>query len=183
MKLKFWELIEDIFTDKDIRTYVGLICIAIAVSLYGYYRPKTISPTDVQSLVVILDSKPDYTEQNGDNIANISFKSAGYSGSFDISHCALSLINPNDITSLNIGDTLNVLVNNQNLIEADKFITVCGINIKGKGTILDLSNYNSCQRNNWKEVYFLGLTFAIILSLTVFWKIIRHIKKTMANGI
>lgn len=142
----------------------------------GYIEPHTISQSDVQDIIVVLDSKPDYTKPNPENIPNISFKSVVYTNIFDISHCALDLINIDDIVNLNIGDTLNVLVDKRDLSESNKIITVCGITINGKRTILNLDDYNSCAKNGWKEIYFLGLTFALVLILIILWKIIKHIK-------
>lgn len=176
MKFNFWSFVDDVIRDKDILTYVGLILIAITASFYGLYRPNTISQSDTQSLVVVIDSKPDYDEPNGDNVPNISFKSVGYSSVFDISHCALSLININDILSLNVGDSLSVTVDKQDLLEARSSITVCGVDINDKGTNFNLDDYNSCEKYSWRKIYYLGTLFTVVLILTILWKIIKHLK-------
>jgi len=175
-------MFEKILKDKDTREILGLILFVSIIGFYLYENPSIINAYNTSRIKIKLSTKPDYEESNGDNVSNISFKAKGYSNYFDISHCALDLIDISKIIKLNIGDKLVVTVDKIDLKSKPmklvyKPITVCGIELANNETILTLDSYNSCERNGWKRVTQLGI---IVIGLILFLRIVR-IGKTMAN--
>ncbi len=166
------KMIDKLFNNVDLNKYVGLVFLATVVVLYAYVNPNTIKHSDTKKIEIKLASKPEFDEPNGDNVPSISFKADGYPNDFDISHCALHLINMQDILSLNKGDYLTVLVDKKYLSYKKKRlvyhpITICGIELKSKGQILKLEEYNTCEKKSWKIIAVPGFIFLIILFVDI----------------
>jgi hypothetical protein len=93
------------YLSNDVNTILILFFISVLTSIYLYNDPKIIDQSNTREIKVELVTDPYYIQSNGDNVPNISFKSKGYDNFFDISHCALDLINVDDILSLHFGDS------------------------------------------------------------------------------
>jgi hypothetical protein len=175
--------IRKILKDIEVNYLVGVMLLSALTVIYFYYNPSTIKDSDTSAIVVVLTSKPDYRKPNSDNYPYISFKGIGYDNEFDISSCALDLINIYDVLRLNIGDSLKLKVETDDLLyEPKKFIynpiTVCGIETFYRGKILDLNDYNECKQRSWKRI---GL-FAIIFVLFLGMIIVNSFRKNKNNG-
>nr|WP_321453182.1 hypothetical protein [uncultured Carboxylicivirga sp.] len=176
--------INRLIKDKEFKEFLIVFIIVIVAALYAFYRPDIIKETETSKIDIELASKPEYEEYNGDNVENISFKAKGYRNYFDISHSALLYINISDITNLNIGDGLKLLVDKNDLkIQPRKHIyhpiTVCGIEKPNKEILLTLNDYNKGARNRWKEFILIG-TFLCFAYITVIIKIIKKYRNN--NG-
>jgi len=181
----FFRVIEKVLQDKEIKGTFGLALLCLIVGLYTQHRPDSINESNTKRIKIELATKPDYSEPNGDNVPKISFKAKGFENDFDISHCALSLINVSEITRLNIGDKLWVTIDKNDLNKRFKKlvynpITICGIEKIGNNKILTLKAYNNCERNRWKKITILGIITLGVLIVMMFSKYFKY-KKTMAN--
>jgi hypothetical protein len=174
-------MIKTLLKDTTLSSYIGLILIGVIASIYLYLKPDTIDISKTVELDLVLESKPDYSAPNGENVPKISFKCNGYKNKFDISHCALLLIDKQTILNLNSGDSLTLLVENLDLIiEPMKLvynpITVCGIKIKQK-VMLSISDYNSCEGKQWKKILYIDLIFLLALVIPTVIRLAKKINK------
>lgn len=173
---KLYMLINKLFKDSEILEYIGIILFLIIVATYYYYHPDIINASDSIDIAVELSSKPKYEEPNGDNVSDISFYCKGYDKDFSISHCALQLIQKNDILKLNKGDSLILTVERSDLLyKKNKLvhhpITICAVTTIQKGEILNLNAYNRCQRNSWKKLRFIIYIVSFLFLIAVISKI------------
>jgi len=182
----FFEVLERVLQDNEIKGTAGLILICLIVAFYTQKQPDLISEHNAKRIKIELATKPHYTEPNGDNVPKISFKAKGYENYFDISHCALSLINISEITSLEIGDKLWVTIDKIDLNKKVKKlvyspITIGGIEKIDNTKILTLKAFNHCECNQWRKVAALGVITLGVLIVMMIRKYLKY-KKIIASN-
>ena len=149
-------------------------------ALYFYFNPLTIRKSEIQEVNVVLSKKAEFSPQTHDLSAYLKLVDDNFNRSFQLRDCSLKLINNLDLLKLNIGDKLQLTVKTNELNSGktivNNFISVYGIKLPNGERILNLENYNSCKKNDWKTFIVLGGLFIVLLAVGLIKKVKKNVE-------
>ncbi len=150
----------------------GFLLIILLIALYDFFNPTYIKEEDTRWINVELSTSAIYKKTNGDDAPEIILRAKGFDKKFDISGCALYRIDKSALLVVAKGEKLSLQVDISDLESPKrKFIynpiTVYGVKLSSRQSILSLDRYNQCENDNWKN-YLLVAIFPVALIIYTF---------------
>ncbi|SKC73600.1 hypothetical protein [Ohtaekwangia koreensis] len=145
-----------------------LVVLILFCLLTSYYLKSTFKPIEVNKLSTIkgaLEKVPYWGATGGDftyEYVEIIIADGNY---IHLSSCSYETSDLNKIRLLQIGDSITFQTSDS--IPKEKEYEVFTITSKEYGNILTVQDYNACEKNRWKMVYYIALASAAILILRI----------------
>ena len=160
--------------------WIGIIIIALVVSLYLYYNPHITNEKDMTWITGGLTAIPEY-QDNGDNPGYISIYLSGYEKMFKLSGCGLDLTDRETLFNMSIGDRIKLFVNRRDFKKKPTFwnktVGVKGIELSNGNKLLTLSMLNNCEKHAWERLLRIAYICGIILIAKLIFDIVKLLWK------
>ena len=155
-----------IFDDIYMSETLGFIILCFILVIYFYFNPSRIRESEIQVVSITLSEKPKFSSRTNELEPFLKIVDEKFEQPFKLKECSLLLIDKFDILKLNVGDKLRLTAKTKDLNSGktfvNNFISVYEIELPNGEKILDLEDYNSCEKNNWKMFTSLGVIFILI---------------------
>ncbi len=149
------------------------ISIVLFYLFYTYYiftNPDLIERKNLIEIKAELSELPIYYKSTGDNVPSLDFKIVGTTTNFTIKSCGLQNLNLSQFKNMKFRDSISFLTNKESTLfekitnEKEVYSFIFREN---NSELLNMNDYNICEKSVWKEFFLITLLMIIALKVSV----------------